>query len=79
MKIPGFWTQRHVLAVMMYICFENISCDNYLFDITYDNLLFLSLEHTKLEVMRKINIVMKLILILNHLYFRRTQLVSYVR
>ena len=55
MKIPDFWTQQHVLAIMMYIRSEHISCDNYLFDITYDNLLFISLEHTTLEVMRKID------------------------
>lgn len=78
MKIPDFWAEQYVLAVVLYACCEDISCDNYLFDITYVNLLFISLVHTTLEVMRKIDPFMLLILIVNQLYIRRTQLVSYV-
>jgi len=78
MKIPDFWAEQHVLAVVLYTCCEDISCDNYLCDITYVNLLFISLVHTTLEVMRKIDPFMLLILIVNQLYIRRTQLVSYV-
>jgi hypothetical protein len=65
MKRTDFWTHQHVIAFMLYICFERISCDNCLFDIVYDNLLILSLEHTNLEVMLKINTVVQLTLILN--------------
>jgi len=70
MKIPGFPTQQHLRAFMLYERFEDISCANYVFDITYDNLLFISLEHSNLEVMWKINTLMLLILIVNQLYIR---------
>jgi hypothetical protein len=43
-------------AADSFICSEDISCVNYLSDITYGNLLFISFEHTMLEAMRNIEL-----------------------